>query len=35
VTQIKDKDVLNLSGGGDWHIAYYLIYRKAEISKEE
>ena len=24
-------DILNLRGGGDWHMAYYLIYRKLQF----
>jgi ubiquitin carboxyl-terminal hydrolase 14 len=28
VTKVKIEDVLALRGGGDWHMAYYLIYRK-------
>lgn len=31
VTEVKTDDILNLRGGGDWHMAYYLIYRKLEI----
>jgi len=31
VSEVKLEDVLNLRGGGDWHMAYYLIYRKIEI----
>ncbi len=32
VTEIKTQDVLNLSGGGDWHSAYYLLYRRLGYS---
>lgn len=28
VTTVKIEDILALRGGGDWHMAYYLIYRK-------
>ena len=28
VTPVKIEDILALRGGGDWHMAYYLIYRK-------
>lgn len=28
VTEVGIEDVLNLRGGGDWHMAYYLVYRK-------
>jgi len=31
VTNKKLDDVLNLRGGGDWHMAYYCVYRKLEI----
>jgi len=31
VSEVKLEDVLNLRGGGDWHMAYYCIYRKIEI----
>jgi ubiquitin carboxyl-terminal hydrolase 14 len=27
VTKVKTEDILALRGGGDWHMAYYLIYR--------
>ena len=31
VSRVKTQDVLNLKGGGDWHMAYLLIYRKIEV----
>ena len=31
VTNVTIDDVLNLKGGGDWHMAYYLIYRRLEL----
>jgi len=31
VTEVKIENVLDLKGGGDWHMAYFLIYRKLEI----
>jgi len=31
VTAVKTDEILNLKGGGDWHMAYYCIYRKIEI----
>jgi len=31
ITRVKTQDILNLKGGGDWHMAYMLIYRKIEI----
>lgn len=27
----KIEDILDLRGGGDWHMGYYLLYRKLEI----
>lgn len=29
VSRVKEEDVLKLSGGGDWHMAYILFYRAA------
>lgn len=34
VNKVSAQNIQELRGGGDWHIAYYLIYRKKEISKE-
>lgn len=31
VSRVKSQDILNLKGGGDWHMAYLLVYRKIEI----
>lgn len=31
VTEVSIEDVLNLRGGGDWHMAYYLMYRKLKF----
>jgi len=31
VTDVSIEDVLNLRGGGDWHMAYYLVYRKLKF----
>ncbi|KAM3136181.1 hypothetical protein pb186bvf_011640 [Paramecium bursaria] len=31
VTEVKIDQILDLRGGGDWHMAYYLLYRKLEI----
>jgi len=31
VTEVKIEQILDLKGGGDWHTAYLLIYRKLEI----
>jgi ubiquitin carboxyl-terminal hydrolase 14 len=33
VTRVKTEDILNLKGGGDWHMAYMLVYRKLEVCK--
>lgn len=27
----KDEDILALSGGGDWHMAYMLMYRAVTV----
>lgn len=27
----KDEDVLALCGGGDWHMAYLLVYRAVKV----
>ena len=37
VTLVKEDQILKLSGGGDWHIAYILLYapRRLEKMKEE
>ena len=34
VDRVTAAQIQDLRGGGDWHIAYYLIYRKKEISKD-
>lgn len=31
VTQVKEQDILNLHGGGDWDTAYYLVYRRLHL----
>lgn len=31
VSEKKLSQILELRGGGDWHMSYYLIYRKLEI----
>lgn len=31
VSSVDLQEVLNLRGGGDWHMAYYCIYRKLEV----
>lgn len=30
VSKVKIEDILALRGGGDWHMAYYLIYRRLQ-----
>lgn len=35
VTPVKEEDVLKLSGGGDWHTAYLLIYGPRTVEYEE
>lgn len=37
VSVVSPEDILRLSGGGDWHIAYVLLYgpRRLEILEEE
>lgn len=37
VSLVSPEDILRLSGGGDWHIAYVLLYgpRRLEILEEE
>ena len=32
VTQVKADDVLKLCGGGDWHMAYLLLYRAKDLA---
>jgi len=31
VSLVKTDEIMNLRGGGDWHMSYYLIYRRLEI----
>ena len=35
VTPVTEEDVLKLSGGGDWHTAYLLIYGPQTIEYED
>lgn len=35
VTPVSEDDILKLSGGGDWHIAYLLIYGPRTIEYED
>jgi ubiquitin carboxyl-terminal hydrolase 14 len=32
VTKVKEEEILNLHGGGDWHTAYYLVYRRLHLN---
>ncbi|KRX08747.1 hypothetical protein PPERSA_08058 [Pseudocohnilembus persalinus] len=31
VTEVKTEDIMQLKGGGDWHMGYYFFYRKIEL----
>lgn len=31
VSEVNTDKIMDLRGGGDWHMAYYLLYRKLEI----
>jgi len=35
VTAVSSEEVLKLSGGGDWHIAYILLYGPKRMSKKD
>jgi len=35
VTPVTEEDILKLSGGGDWHTAYLLIYGPRTIEYED
>ena len=35
VTPVTSEDVLKLSGGGDWHIAYILLYGPRRLEKSD
>ena len=35
VTAVSAEEVLKLSGGGDWHIAYILLYGPRRLSKKD
>lgn len=37
VSVVSPEDILRLSGGGDWHIAYVLLYgpRRLDVVEEE
>jgi ubiquitin carboxyl-terminal hydrolase 14 len=32
VTKVKEEEITALHGGGDWHTAYYLLYRRLHLS---
>ena len=34
VSPVHEEDVLKLSGGGDWHTAYLLVYGPRKLPKE-
>jgi len=31
VSEVSIEDILALRGGGDWHMGYYLLYRKLAV----
>lgn len=31
VTKVSEEEILKLHGGGDWHTAYYLVYRRLHL----
>ena len=33
VTKVTIDEVMNLRGGGDWHMAYYLLYRRLDLQE--
>lgn len=35
VTEVTLEEILNLKGGGDWHTAYLLLYRKLQFLPED
>ena len=35
VTPVTSEEVLKLSGGGDWHIAYVLLYGPRRLEKRD
>ena len=35
VTAVTSEEVLKLSGGGDWHIAYVLLYGPRRLEKRD
>ena len=35
VTPVTSEEVLKLSGGGDWHIAYVLLYGPKRLEKRD
>ncbi len=34
VSEVTAEDILKLSGGGDWHCAYLLLYGPRRVKKE-
>lgn len=35
VTEVNTEEILNLRGGGDWHMAYLLLYRKMQFMPQQ
>mmetsp|Transcript_877 Transcript_877/g.1189 ORF Transcript_877/g.1189 Transcript_877/m.1189 type:complete len:471 (+) Transcript_877:37-1449(+) len=35
VSPVKEEDILKLCGGGDWHTAYMLYYKRLDVMPEE
>jgi len=35
VTEVNTEEILNLRGGGDWHMAYLLLYRKMQFMTQQ
>jgi ubiquitin carboxyl-terminal hydrolase 14 len=35
VSQVSTADIMDLKGGGDWHMAYLLVYRKMQLVPEQ
>ena len=31
VTTVKEEEILDLSGGGDWHTAYIILYEAKKV----
>ena len=35
ITPVTEEDILKLSGGGDWHCAYVLLYASKQLEVEK